>query len=721
MLHTRHPKYPYSTPSHHILKKQENITKANLQRNDQIMEAACANLYNVDAKKVKYCFEQGYDLGLKYTDCGYRFVAKCRNISNCLNAFAYVYNIPCKNTIFSTLRSIQQTCITFKGANIKPAITLKLPPMDINLRVPTLQELEVMIETRKDIPFHIERDRSLLFAPKRQTVHSFHRKISSGKMFLALKELWHLRKDKTAEEFARYCLQDVHAPTLVHMSLCALRVAMANAPAKELPQVPVLIGPTIEPVMKTLVRVVFELHGRNQARYIQVLLPALLSYWFSCRQTNSYLFKVISKAEYEARKRMVEMPMLMFGIHLIVHEDHTFQLMKIETKTTGGMAKTADVDWYEEEIYSRLPYAKEVLPLILCSYNLLTQNNIPEASEERRYISNHYDPFEAGYRVLTYHSFPLILPVYKFGSTSYLTPPHKTPYVKQSAADILKNTPYALQRSWTSNAKLSAYLINPMRMPNAAKMEDYVVNSNDRTCNAVRVSMSILEQVVKDMVDEKCLYTVVDGNRKRKVSLFPKAIYRPLEANLELYTHALKAKYLGRYYTGSNMLEVNAELDIPCLRELNEVKLKQLMRIEAHLSKAVLKKNYDAFWKYGELNEFSKLTSRIYRSVLVERLSAHPCLKPGVKYTGFVAPTDTTGHLKARCGDTKRLTIANGEQTAQLIVVNDFYDALDCMREYQKQLGVLPSSFNVKLAEMEDYVKQAKERWRVKFGKRQRE
>ena len=68
-----------------------------------------------------------------------------------------------------------------------------------------------------------------------------------------------------------------------------------------------------------------------------------------------------------------------------------------------------------------------------------------------------------------------------------------------------------------------------------------------------------------------------------------------------------------------------------------------------------------------------------------------------------------------------KLKIANGEQTAQLIVVNDFYDALDRMREYQKQLDVLPSSFRVKMAEMEGYVVEAKERWRVKFGKRQRE
>ena len=130
---------------------------------------------------------------------------------------------------------------------------------------------------------------------------------------------------------------------------------------------------------------------------------------------------------------------------------------------------------------------------------------------------------------------------------------------------------------------------------------------------------------------------------------------------------------------------------------------------------------YNAFLKHGELNEFSKLTSCIYRSVLVDRLSAHPSVKPGVKYTGFVVSKNCTGHLKVRCGDMRRLTIANGEQTAQLIVVNDFYDVLDRMREYQKQLDVLPSSFRVKLAELEGYVIEAREMWRVKFEKRKRE
>ena len=110
-------------------------------------------------------------------------------------------------------------------------------------------------------------------------------------------------------------------------------------------------------------------------------------HWFSCRQTNS-TFKVISMTEYNKRKELVALPMLMFGIHLIVHEDYTFQLTKTETKTTNGVAKTADVDWYEEEIYSRLPYAKELLPVDLC----LQSSHAKQYSRGSRRAAIHFKP-----------------------------------------------------------------------------------------------------------------------------------------------------------------------------------------------------------------------------------------------------------------------------------------------------------------------------------------
>ena len=94
--------------------------------------------------------------------------------------------------------------------------------------------------------------------------------------------------------------------------------------------------------------------------------------------------------------------------------------------------------------------------------------------------------------------------------------------------------------------KVTAYCHGGMTADEARSLALEMLSDSD-------AMLSYLEQVVKDMVDEKCLflratYTVVDGNRKRKVSLFPKHIYKPLEANLDLYVYPLKAKYLGRYH-----------------------------------------------------------------------------------------------------------------------------------------------------------------------------
>ena len=50
----------------------------------------------------------------------------------------------------------------------------------------------------------------------------------------------------------------------------------------------------------------------------------------------------------------------------------------------------------------------------------------------------------------------------------------------------------------------------------------------------------------------------------------------------------------------------------------------------------------------------------------------------------------------------------------QLIVLNAFNDALERRQDYQKQLDGC-QLFRVKMAKMESYVIETKERWRVKF------
>ena len=112
---------------------------------------------------------------------------------------------------------------------------------------------------------------------------------------------------------------------------------------------------------------------------------------------------------------------------------------------------------------------------------------------------------------------------------------------------------------------------------------------------------------------------------------------------------------------------------------------------------------------------FSKLSSKLYRNVLVERLSSHIDTEPGEKFTWLINHTASDKSLKERCSDMRRLSIEKGEQTAQIIVVNDFYDCLATMHRYKNHLGAHSNDFNMKLAELENMLADAKQRWKEKF------
>ena len=163
--------------------------------------------------------------------------------------------------------------------------------------------------------------------------------------------------------------------------------------------------------------------------------------------------------------------------------------------------------------------------------------------------------------------------------------------------------------------------------------------------------------------------------------------------------------------------EINKELELACLKARNEAKLNALMKNEAHISEKVLKFNYDIYRECPELNNFSKLSSRKYRDRLVDRLSAHPQCKPGKKYSTLVKEIPSNGDAKKRCGDMRNLSIEKGEQTAQIIVVNDFYDSLETMKSYRESMDAIPKEFEDKWKELQGILEEAKGRWEEKFGR----
>ena len=57
------------------------------------------------------------------------------------------------------------------------------------------------------------------------------------------------------------------------------------------------------------------------------------------------------------------------------------------------------------------------------------------------------------------------------------------------------------------------------------------------------------------------------------------------------------------------------------------------------------------------------------------------------------------------------------EQTAQIIVVNDFYDSLETMKSYRESMDAIPKEFEDKWKELQGILEEAKGRWEEKFGR----
>lgn len=65
----------------------------------------------------------------------------------------------------------------------------------------------------------------------------------------------------------------------------------------------------------------------------------------------------------------------------------------------------------------------------------------------------------------------------------------------------------------------------------------------------------------------------------------------------------------------------------------------------------------------------------------------------------------------------RNLSIEKGEQAAQIIVVNDFYDCLETMKSYRDSMDAIPKEFEDKWTELQGILQQAKVRWEEKFGR----
>ncbi len=187
------------------------------------------------------------------------------------------------------------------------------------------------------------------------------------------------------------------------------KIKSGDAKVKENEGEPTLLGHTLGPVIDLLLDQRAYLTDETvKAHYMQLLLPLMLSRWFSCRQTMCLIVNIISRRDFEKRMRVRNMPSLHHVIDFIRTGDgpmdYRVRLAHGKKRGSGrsggsgsGHAKDLDIEGEELEEYPRL---LELMPEFFKAYALLTGHEVTSESTEPRWYITTYTPRLAPGRVI---------------------------------------------------------------------------------------------------------------------------------------------------------------------------------------------------------------------------------------------------------------------------------------------------------------------------------
>ena len=115
---------------------------------------------------------------------------------------------------------------------------------------------------------------------------------------------------------------------------------------------PKLAGFAVRPVIeRILLPLLFQLNGNVKLHFMQLILPILLLYWFSCRPSAIANVFIISEKDYEKRNKLhVHLPMLAAGLYFIKTRNG-YHVKKLEFKNfiTYEKNKSKDKDDDDKE------------------------------------------------------------------------------------------------------------------------------------------------------------------------------------------------------------------------------------------------------------------------------------------------------------------------------------------------------------------------------------
>ena len=211
-----------------------------------------------------------------------------------------------------------------------------------------------------------------------------------------------------------------------------------------------VIGDFAQPTIQWLIDQKYSKSGHAFARWIQLLVPLLVDWWWEPRSTILGNVKVLSERDFKYIETLVQryprLYQLTHGLFVIVLEDG-YRVVKCEHKNVAQSGRKTAVDFSKEgRELDEYPRCRELLKDIHRAFELFKGCKVTHGSIQQEAYVSAFSPDSPGRRdhhlLLQYHAFPLRVPLYTHGSKEFFQQKKKKIKKVYLYVEVVKNRTY---------------------------------------------------------------------------------------------------------------------------------------------------------------------------------------------------------------------------------------------------------------------------------------
>lgn len=596
------------------------------------------------------------------------------------------------------------------------------------------------------------------FSPKKKPDQSDH-------ILDSLRPLWSYRdhmnyNGRTFKDFVEFLLTNNDAKVWIHYLVSAYamdynsstEIKLRSAKPKHAP--PELCGKVANSVIElVLFPLLFRTTGSKQLYLMTLVLPALLSSWFSVRPGVIFDTCVISERDWNCRMKLYEdtnLKKLICGlffivtrngyrIHKLEHKNFETYRKKLSRNDQDPLKKARlDLDLKTTEQLSKYSRLLECLPIIHKAYEMIHGKVSHETSTTRYYCSNQFiahGVHRNKFYVLKNHQFPFLhRKKYKYGNKCYIGPDLTgidtggVILMGTSTPSILSNVKVQFQNDDVAKyiqkervkifTKGSEHEEVPLRfIPHTLEgREEFYTpfyKKNKTPTLLIEKSFKQINDIWKSIVRTgKATFHYHGQSHQLALNIREKKSHLRLCAS-----KSIVFRHLGRYVTGVFLKNIQDYLQMSIwdgnvTTTINGMMTKLKIN-ESHVSNEVINK-YNCFRK-TTYDDYTRLDNHVDQ--MAKRMASHPQIKPSweSRPDTFVHPTVSKNDFLTRCHDMRQLSIT--EQNCQLFYLSKVWECYKIINNlltiHRGHAGLLREK-----SKLETVMASAQEIWRTENKKR---